>query len=123
MNVNETIILATDALSRFFLEFPDQLNDFLKISSFEDFHNFCLRNWDDKKLQENAVEHLFELYVKISTESEINETLESQFREAFKQLSQGDTQMKDIWKKFTQSSIETMNMQLSRIFVKPKYNI
>ena len=78
---------------------------------------------DDKKLQENAVEHLFELYVKISTESEINETLESQFREAFKQLSQGDTQMKDIWKKFTQSSIETMNMQLSRIFVKPKYNI
>ncbi len=85
LNVNETIILATDALSRFFLEFPDQINDFLKISSFEDFHNFCLRNWDDKKLQEDDISAIiiqdelkdcFELFCPIVNDVDIEDCID-----------------------------------------------
>lgn len=78
---------------------------------------------DEAKLHENAVEHLFELYVRISADAEDDSSLEEEFRDAFKQLSGGDEAMKSIWAQFTKYSIESMNMQLSRIFVKPKYNI
>ena len=78
---------------------------------------------DKQKLEENAVEHLFELYVKISSDSETDESLEQEFRDTFKKLSSGDTEMKTIWAEFTKHSIEAMNTQLSRIFVKPDYNI
>ncbi len=78
---------------------------------------------DEIKLKENAVEHLFELYVKISADAEKDSSLDDLFRETFKKLSSGDKEMKDIWKRFTKSSIQAMNIQLSRIFVKPQYNI
>jgi len=78
---------------------------------------------DADKLHENAVEHLFELYVKISSDTEKDDSLEGEFRSAFKKLSEGDSEMKDIWAQFTRYSIEVMNIQLSRIFVKPDYNI
>lgn len=78
---------------------------------------------DEAKLHENAVEHLFELYVKISADAEDDSGLEEEFRDAFKRLSAGDDAMKDIWAQFTKYSIEAMNIQLSRIFVNPQYNI
>jgi hypothetical protein len=55
LNENEIVILVTDALSRFFLEYPRELIDFIKINSFEDFHNFCLKNWNEKKLQDDDI--------------------------------------------------------------------
>jgi len=77
----------------------------------------------EEKLAENAVDHLFELYVKISTDCESNPDLEQKFRNAFKKLSRGKQEMKDIWSKFTKESISAMNILLSRLFVYPKYNI
>lgn len=79
--------------------------------------------WDEQKLSDNAVEHLFELYVQISNEAEDDDGLEMSFRDAFKKLSSGDESMKSIWAKFTKSSIEAMNIQLSRLSVFPDYNI
>lgn len=79
--------------------------------------------WNEVKLNENAVEHLFELYVKISADAQENAVLEDEFRETFKKLSAGDDDMKNIWAQFTKSSIEAMNILLSRIFVYPDYNI
>jgi arginyl-tRNA synthetase len=79
--------------------------------------------WDEKKLAENAVEHLFELYVTISADAEIDGELEIEFRDTFKRLSSWDIEMKNIWARFTKSSIEAMNIQLSRLFVYPDYNI
>lgn len=77
----------------------------------------------DEKLKEDAVKHLFELYVQISTDSENDTFLEEEFRWAFKKLSQWDTHMKALWAKFTRFSVDAMNIQLSRIFVYPQYNI
>ena len=79
--------------------------------------------WDDTKIAENAVEHLFEIYVKISSDAENNTELEQQFRDAFKLLSSGDPQSIALWKKFTSFSIESMNLLLRRLFVSPDYNI
>jgi arginyl-tRNA synthetase len=78
---------------------------------------------DAQKLQENAVEHLFELYVQITEQAEHDASLEDAFRDTFKKLSQWDEEMKSIWATFTKSSIEAMNTQLSRLFVYPDYNI
>ena len=81
------------------------------------------RYWDDKKLQEDAVEHLFEIYVKISSDAEGDDMLDQSFRDAFKLLSWGDTDSISLWKKFTSSSINSMNILLNRLFVYPDYNI
>ncbi|MCD5380373.1 arginine--tRNA ligase, partial [Candidatus Gracilibacteria bacterium] len=77
----------------------------------------------EEKLQENAVEHLFELYVKISSDAETDETLEGTFREEFKKLSEGDKESINLWSKFTKESILAMNIQLGRMHIKPDYNI
>ena len=79
--------------------------------------------WDDTKLEENAVEHLFDIYVKISAKAEINNELEQKFRDAFKLLSSWDDKSVDMWKKFTSASIDSMNALLNRLFVFPDYNI
>ena len=79
--------------------------------------------WDAKKLEENAVEHLFELYVQISTDAESDESLDDAFRDTFKSLSDWDADLVKLWKSFTSHSIDAMRNQLSRINVKPDYDI
>jgi arginyl-tRNA synthetase len=78
---------------------------------------------NEEELKENAVEHLFKLYVKISADSENDASLDDDFRNTFKKLAQWDEAMKSIWAQFTRSSIEAMNVQLNRLFVYPDYNI
>lgn len=77
----------------------------------------------EEKLQENAVEHLFEIYVRISSAAEQSPELDQEFRDTFKKLSSWDKQMKAIWAKFTKQSISAMNVLLARLNVFPKYNI
>lgn len=83
--------------------------------------------WDEEKLKENAVEHLFELYVKISSEvekeKEIDSDLEQKIRDEFKLLSEWNTNSIKLWQKFTRYSIDSMNKQLDRLHIKPDYNI
>ncbi len=78
---------------------------------------------EESKLEENAVEHLFQLYVKISDDAENNTELEQEFRSAFKLLSGWDENMKKTWAQFTRKSIDAMNVLLNRLFVFPDYNI
>ncbi|MDD3302044.1 MAG: arginine--tRNA ligase [Candidatus Gracilibacteria bacterium] len=78
---------------------------------------------DEEKLKENAVEHLFELYVKVTTESESNNSLEDDFRKQFKLLSEGNTESIELWRKFTRYSIDAMNILLGKLNIKPDYNI
>ncbi len=75
------------------------------------------------KLHSDAVEHLFELYVKITSEAEKRPELDEEFRNTFKKLSQGDREMVELWKQFTGYSIEAMDIQLTRLWVEPDYNI
>ena len=79
--------------------------------------------WDEKLLEENAVEHLFQIYVKVSAVAEENPELNQEFRDTFKKLSSWDEEMKEIWAGFTKKSIAAMNILLSRLQVYPKYNI
>lgn len=78
---------------------------------------------DVKKLEENAVDHLLEIYVKITWDAESNGNLDEQFRNEFKKLSQWEPKSVSLWKNFTQHSIEAMNEQLARLMVKPDFNI
>ena len=82
-----------------------------------------LSYWDDTKLQENAVEHLFDIYVKISAQAEEESGLEQKFRDAFKLLSSWESESVALWKKFTSASIDSMNILLNRLFVFPDFNI
>ena len=79
--------------------------------------------WDEKKLQENAVDHLLELYIKITDEIEKDSDLEQQIREEFEKLSKGDSESVKLWKSFTKESIKAMNVELGRLNVKPDFNI
>lgn len=74
-------------------------------------------------LEQDAVEHLFQLYVKISAEAEEDTQLDDLFRSEFKLLSEGNPDSVALWAEFTKYSIERMRISLSRIFVKPDYDI
>ena len=79
--------------------------------------------WDEKALKENAVEHLFQLYVKATAEEEKDPSWKDKFQEAFKKLSEWDKEYIQLWAMFTKESIKSMNKQLAKLNVKPDYNI
>lgn len=82
--------------------------------------------WNESDLKSNAVDYLLNLYVKITSEIEKewnNSDLEQKTRDEFKLLSSWNNDSIDLWTKFTSYSIDAMNYQLSRLKVKPDYNI
>lgn len=79
--------------------------------------------WDENKLKDNAVNHLFELYVKITAETENDESLEQKIRAEFKALSEGNPDSIKLWQSFTSYSISAMQVQLNRLNVKPDFDI
>ncbi len=78
---------------------------------------------NEQKLEEDAVEHLFELYVKISEEAEKHTELDNEFRQAFGKLSEWDPEMIAFWQKITFASIASGKELLSKLSVIPEYNI
>jgi len=52
---NDVIILATDALSRLFLKNPNIIDDFIQLKDFEQLHEFCLKYWDARQLEEDDI--------------------------------------------------------------------
>jgi len=79
--------------------------------------------WDEEKLEKDAINHLLELYIKITEEAEKEDNIEEEIREEFKKLSEGNSESVELWKKFTSFSISSMQTQLDRLNVKPNYNI
>jgi hypothetical protein len=51
----EIIIMATDALSRFILKYPEKTVEILSIQNFEGLLNFCLKYWESKELEEDDI--------------------------------------------------------------------
>jgi serine/threonine protein phosphatase PrpC len=51
----EIIILATDALSRLIFKKPECIPELLTLQSFNDLHVFCLKHWDEKRLEEDDI--------------------------------------------------------------------
>lgn len=54
-NKDDTIILATDALSRFIFKNPNEVKYLLGISTFDDFLEFCLSKWESKELEDDDI--------------------------------------------------------------------
>lgn len=55
LNDETTVIVATDALSRLFLQSPETQPEFLQITDFESLHSFCMKYWNLKLLQEDDI--------------------------------------------------------------------
>jgi len=51
----DILILATDALSRLILKKPSTITELLEINTFEQLHEFCLKYWENKELQEDDI--------------------------------------------------------------------
>lgn len=79
--------------------------------------------WEEEKLKENAVDYMLELYVKVTKETEKDNSLEENIRQEFKLLSQWNKQSIELWQKITSFSIDSMEKELERLHVKPTYNI
>lgn len=52
---SDVLILATDALSRLILKKPSTITEILGIRNFEQLHEFCLKYWENKELQEDDI--------------------------------------------------------------------
>ena len=59
---------------------------------------------DESKLQENPIEHLYDLYVRIHQEEEKDPALEERTRQEFKKLESGDPENLALWKRFSELS-------------------
>ncbi len=82
------------------------------------------KNWgNEEKLKENAINHLLELYIKATTEAEKHSHLDEEYRKEFKLLSEWNKDSMKFWKEFTRYSIDSMQVQLDRLNIKPDYNI
>lgn len=51
----DVLIIATDALSRLILKKPSTITELLGIMNFEQLHEFCLKYWESKELQEDDI--------------------------------------------------------------------
>lgn len=78
---------------------------------------------EEEKLKDNAVNHLFELYIKITKESEVDVSLEDKIRETFLKLSSWDKNYIKLWQEFTSYSILAMQKELDRLNIEPTYHI
>ena len=65
---------------------------------------YAIKKWGNKK---NNLNHLQELYIKANENT--NEEIESEFRNYFKQMEQGNKEALDLWKKIKKQSIEEFN--------------
>lgn len=64
------------------------------------------KKWgDDKKIKEDPLFELKELYVKFQKEAEKNDELNEEARDIFRRLENGDKEIKDLWKEFKKISI------------------
>ena len=76
-----------------------------------------------EELEKNAVEHLFQLYVKITAECEADAAIDNACREEFRKLSDADAENMQLWKDFTSYSITRLNEFAATMDVYPDYAI
>jgi arginyl-tRNA synthetase len=71
---------------------------------------------DEKKLEEDPIQHLYELYVDVNKRvEEGDEDLDEKGREAFRRLEQGDGEYVDRWQRFRDLSIQEFKKIYNRL--------
>ncbi|OIP52548.1 arginine--tRNA ligase [Candidatus Gracilibacteria bacterium CG2_30_37_12] len=78
---------------------------------------------DQEKLKEDAIEHLLEVYIKITADAEADPLVEELCRNEFKKLSESDIENMELWKEFTSYSVNRSNEIIGLIGAKPDYAI
>lgn len=58
LQYDDLIIVASDALSRLLLKFPNVITELTSIKQFEQLHQFCIKYWEQKELQEDDISAL-----------------------------------------------------------------
>lgn len=78
---------------------------------------------DEKKLSEDAISHLLEVYVAINADIEKDETVAEETRTAFRELSNGNPEYTKIWAEFTNATISTNKKILEMMHIHQDYDI
>ncbi len=67
---------------------------------------YAWKKWgDEQKLAERAIDYLVELYVRANQEAEKDPTIREQARAFFRELEQGDGEIRTLWQKFRELSL------------------
>lgn len=84
---------------------------------------YAYREWgDEKKLEEDPIKHLLDLYVRFHKEAQANPALEDEGRAAFKRLQQKGKEERALWQRFRESSLEAFEKTAARLGVKFDHN-
>ena len=78
---------------------------------------------NSESLEEDAINHLLEVYIKINADIEIDNGIEQECRDAFRHLSHGDKNYTDLWVKFTTATIATTKSMLQMMHIHQDYDI
>ncbi|KAF9583013.1 Arginyl-tRNA synthetase [Lunasporangiospora selenospora] len=73
------------------------------------------RYGDRKKLQEDPIKHLFDVYVKINKDVTENPPLDKLANQYFKQMEEGDPSVLNLWREFRSLSIEFYRIMYKRL--------
>ncbi|KKT84648.1 MAG: arginyl-tRNA ligase [Candidatus Collierbacteria bacterium GW2011_GWA2_44_99] len=80
---------------------------------------YAYRQWGDKKkIAENPIKELNELYVKFHEEAEKNPEIEDIAREIFQKMEEGDSELIKLWMKFRSISIAEFKKVYERLGIK-----
>ena len=80
---------------------------------------YAYRQWGDKKkIAENPIKELNELYVKFHKEAEKNPEIEDKAREIFRKMEEGDSELIKLWMKFRSISIAEFKKIYERLGIK-----
>jgi len=84
---------------------------------------YAFEQWgNEKKLEDEPIQHLLELYVRFHKEAKENPDLEDEGRAAFKRLQQGGKKERALWQRFRESSLAAFEKTVARLGVKFDHN-
>lgn len=78
---------------------------------------------DEKKLENDAISHLLEVYVAINADIEADESVAEETRRAFRELSNGNPEYTNLWSKFTSATISTNKKILELMHIHQDFDI
>ena len=80
---------------------------------------YAYKQWGDKKkIAENPIKELNELYIKFHEEAEKNPEIEDKAREIFQKMEEGDKKLLNLWIKFRKISIAEFKKTYERLGIK-----
>ncbi len=73
---------------------------------------------DERKLEQERIKHLLELYVRYTREAEDDPSLDAEARSLFLKMEQGDAEALALWKRFRDESLNEFNRLYGRLGIR-----